>query len=311
MIKKIFNKEIFVKIIFGLISIIFIVLAIFVNQLKKSGKFTKWVAVPIIILMIIFGSISGYFAITKDNLAFASNTHSIDLELSSSQALTITDGDQTGLDLTGDLTFEMWVKFETYTGTQVLLSKQDPNATQISYVLKQYQPANELILQMNNGSGNEQWKISWTPSTATWYHVAVSYDASAATGKFYIDGTQTGGDQVGTNTVINDSTAPFAIGADYSTVLVNFFDGLIDDVRVWDDVRTGTEIDNNKGCSLNGDEDNLVGYWKLDDSLLDETSNDNDLTNNNSATFQSGDLPFTDTCAVDEEVNKQDIFWFD
>ena len=43
---------------------------------------------------------------------------------------------------------------------------------------------------------------------------------------------------------------------------------------------------------LDGDEAGLVGYWKLNNSLLDETSNDNDLTNNNSATF-STDVPFS------------------
>ena len=255
---------------------------------KKTKEFIK--ANPMLLVLPLLYFFPEYFG-ELGFLFVLTNSHSIDLELSSSQALTITDGDQTGLDLTGDLTFEMWVKFESLVATTVLLSKQDPNIPQISYVLKQYVAGNELILQMYSGSSNEQWKINWTPSTGTWYHVAVSYDASAATCKFYIDGVQTGGDQVGTNTTIFNSNVPFAIGADYNTVLSNFFDGLIDDVRVWNDVRTGTEISDNYEKELNGDEAGLVAYWKLNNSLLDETSNDNDLTNNNSATF-STDVPF-------------------
>jgi hypothetical protein len=38
------------------------------------------------------------------------NTHSLDLELSSSQYAYITDANQTGLDITGDFTIEAWIK---------------------------------------------------------------------------------------------------------------------------------------------------------------------------------------------------------
>jgi len=38
------------------------------------------------------------------------NTHSIALAAASSQSLSITDGSQTGLDLSGDFTIEAWIK---------------------------------------------------------------------------------------------------------------------------------------------------------------------------------------------------------
>ena len=50
---------------------------------------------------------------------------------------------------------------------------------------------------------------------------------------------------------------------------------------------------------LNGDEAGLVGYWKLNNSLLDETSNNNDLTNNNSATFSTTVAPIGGTIGLD------------
>ncbi|MCF7836026.1 MAG: hypothetical protein K9M15_02800, partial [Candidatus Marinimicrobia bacterium] len=61
----------------------------------------------------------------------------------------------------------------------------------------------------------------------------------------------------------------------------------------WSDVRTAQEIADNWNTELNGDEENLVAYYKLNNSLLDETSNDNDLTNNNSCPF-STDVPWAD-----------------
>ncbi|HIG13063.1 MAG TPA: hypothetical protein EYQ32_01180 [Gammaproteobacteria bacterium] len=56
-----------------------------------------------------------------------------------------------------------------------------------------------------------------------------------------------------------------ALGGGYS----DFFTGAIDDIRIWDDVRTVGEINANKKVALRGDEEGLVGYWKLDNTLTD------------------------------------------
>ena len=69
------------------------------------------------------------------------------------------------------------------------------------------------------------------------------------------------------------------------------FDGLIDEVRVWNDIRSGAEISANYQQQLTGSEANLVGYWRFNNDLTDETSSNNTLTNNNSATFNT-DTPF-------------------
>ena len=57
------------------------------------------------------------------------NTNSIDLELSSSQYLSITDGNQTGLDLNSDFTIECWIKLEQLPSTvgnlMVIVGKDD------------------------------------------------------------------------------------------------------------------------------------------------------------------------------------------
>jgi len=68
--------------------------------------------------------------------------------------------------------------------------------------------------------------------------------------------------------------------------------------KLWSDVRTPTEISDNYDSELVGNEAGLVGYWKFSNNGLDETANDNDLTNNNVATFSS-DVPFDATVATD------------
>ena len=48
------------------------------------------------------------------------------------------------------------------------------------------------------------------------------------------------------------------------------FDGLIDEVRIWNDKRTSTEISNNYQTQLNGNEAGLVAYWMLNNNAEDK-----------------------------------------
>ena len=47
------------------------------------------------------------------------------------------------------------------------------------------------------------------------------------------------------------------------------FDGLIDDLRIWNDIRTADEIADNMAALLDGGEQNLVAYYRFDDVNFD------------------------------------------
>lgn len=57
------------------------------------------------------------------------------------------------------------------------------------------------------------------------------------------------------------------------------FDGLLDEVRVWNVARTESEIQADMNRTLRGDEPGLVGYWRLDEgsgqAILDTSSHSN------------------------------------
>lgn len=233
------------------------------------------------------------------------NTHSIDLELSSSQYLSITDGDQTGLDLSGDFTFECWIKFETIASVAAnypyVMGKYDWTSANISYLLWIDSDTNKLNLNVSDDGGTGaghflRFASTTTLATAdTWVHIAATFDISAETCTFCFNGNEESGSKVAGTTIgatLHNGSAPFDIGSNYAGS-GSFIDGKIDDVRVWNDIRSEAEIDANKDKELAGNEAGLVAYWKLNNSLLDETSNNNDLTNNNSAVF-STDVPFED-----------------
>ena len=115
-------------------------------------------------------------------------------------------------------------------------------------------------------------------------HVAVTIDADNAgeTPLVYVDGvavtmTVTAA-SVGTRTT--DVGQNLYIGN--RAALSNDFDGGIDEVRLWSDIRTPAEILANYNKELIGTEAGLVGYWRFNEgqgaTVADATSNGNDGT---------------------------------
>lgn len=225
------------------------------------------------------------------------NTHSLGLVYASSQFASIADASQTGLALIDDFTFEAWVKIDP-TNQGYILGKYDTNA-QRSYALQAISDGSVLLVVSDDGGNADTHLVGYRCPAGSiisgkWIHIAVSFDISSEQCLWYINGklvttTQTNGSTIGAT--IFDSTTPFAIGARYASGSPSsYLDGKIDDVRVWNDVRSAAEIFANYRIELVGNESNLVGYWKLNDNYLDQTSNNNDLTATNTPLFTKLDV---------------------
>lgn len=207
------------------------------------------------------------------------NTKSLDIELGSSQYAFAVDS--ASLSITGDMTIECWVKLESSpsSGNQyTFISKYITTGNQRSYSFGYYNNGGtpEIGLTISSdGSGTTVNKaIPYTLSTGVWTHVVATYDASAGSMEIFVNGLSIG-TNTGLPTSIYNSTAIFQIGIENTG---SYFDGLIDEVRVWNDIRTDAEILDNYQKELFGDEAGLVAYYKFNDSALDETTNNNDLT---------------------------------
>lgn len=125
----------------------------------------------------------------------------------------------------------------------------------------------------------------WTANQ--WQYVTITWDGSttASNIKMYINGIEE--DSYGTTTDASttradDNTATILIGA-ASNVGVRVWDGFIDDLKVYNYVRTPTQIieDMNAGHPAPGSPiGSATGYWKLDEGY-GTTANDNSLNANN------------------------------
>lgn len=216
-------------------------------------------------------------------------TQSIDLEASSNQYATVAD---TGvLDIANACTMEVWIKPETTPG-HYIMSKRKAAGNQRSFSME-YSGSSLSCFFDNTGAGGagKSASVSWSPSTGTWYHVAVTKNGTNI--KFYVDGVQQGTTQTISNSAVFNSTAPFQLGTESGDPGAEF-DGRMVLARLWSVERTQSEIDTNK-CTILGATTGLVGEWTLNNTYADNSGNGLTLTGVNTPTF-GADVPTV--CAV-------------
>jgi hypothetical protein len=257
-----------------------------------------------------------------------SNTYSANFASASSQQFTFADS--ASISITGDMTIEFWIKFTSHSALNVPISTWRGSGNNRSYAL--YHGGSSWHLGIcSNGTTDTGVDFSWTPTDGVWYHCAFVYTASAGSGKCYINGVQTGGTQTGLATSIYDGSGDGRIG-EYDTGDGRFLNAKLDEMRLWSVARTESQIQANMNVAIDSATnlnaswhfnnslsdssgnvntltnvnsvtfttdtpfqdltDNLVSYWKLDESSGNaaDSVGDNDLTNNNTATYSAGKI---------------------
>lgn len=218
------------------------------------------------------------------------NTNALTLASASTQYLYRNDADQTGLDITGNMTIEAWVKFTTHVANQFIVAKSTATGNQRGYAFS-WQTGNILAFSASvDGITQPETSVAFTPTDGVWYHLAVVYTAAGGTADFYVNGVQQGAQQSGLPTSQVNNTAQFDIGAANAGV-TGPMNATIDEVRVWNTTRTAAQILANKSLELEGTTSGLAGYWKLENVYTDSTANGNTVTAANAPTFTTA-VPF-------------------
>ena len=246
------------------------------------------------------------------------NTHALELEETSSQYASIADVSQTGLGIALDFVLEAWIQLESNPATgfeYTIMGKWTAQSDQRSYLLEldQFGAAQQALEVLITGDGtandnldrvSQQLAIGNIP-LGEWHHVAVACDLSQPVATkffFFYDGVFEGnGDTIISSDVVTsifNSTSAFAIGArfDGAGAAFNFFDGKIDNARVWSCFRNAATIKNERAFQMRGDEAFLEGCYLFNNDLLDtghvSSRNGNDLTGSGAPTFDT-DPAFT------------------
>jgi len=215
----------------------------------------------------------------------------------------ITVPDSNSLDVTNALTFEAWIK-PNGGGEWALISGKQLNPSDgnpwYSYRLlaasansgEKGFPRKVAFQIAPEGLGETGVESNTVVQNDVWTHVAGVYDGTSV--KIYINGVLENSNPVTGN--IQVSNLPLYIGKAPWTNYNNY-NGLIDEVRVWNVARTAEQISYDMQYTLTGSESGLVSYWRFDESsgitTADATGNNNDGNLYNLAYFTASGAPVT------------------
>ena len=211
-----------------------------------------------------------------------SQTHSLDLEADSEEYANISDGSQTGLDITGDLTASGWVRFEDFNGNpQTPFNKYRSNSGDRSWSIwvdtnTTTLPTLQVYISDDGNDGTTDG-FEYSFQEGSWYHLAFTYDASGGAVEFFVNGISLGTKTGYPNSIVNGA-ADFNIGRHWSASAPRHWDGLVKTVRVFNDIRTYDEIAYDASNLGSISDANLQGEWLLNNSYTDTSGNGNTLT---------------------------------
>ena len=163
--------------------------------------------------------------------------------------------------ITNEITISAWVKVNDFTNGQTIISHGGNGFNQYNLAIDGGHlyfltaGANGSPGSFENGSGNY---TSSSLNVDQWHHVTMTYDQESL--KLYIDGNLDFENQIVDN--FPDNTGEFNIGRSTETY-GGAFNGYIRDIQIWNVPLNELEIQNYMEDVPLGNEDGLVGYWKL------------------------------------------------
>lgn len=170
-----------------------------------------------------------------------------------------------------DFTIEFWIKTTQtgasgpywYYGRGIIDAESPGGANDFGIALV----ANKLAF----GTGNPDFTIvsNTIMNDGIWKHVAVTRTKSSGALKIYINGVL---DNSGTAGNVSSLTAPTDIKIGKIQTSTNYFNGTLDDIRIWNFVRTQSQIQSTMNTELVGTESGLVAYYNFNQGISNATN---------------------------------------
>lgn len=184
------------------------------------------------------------------------------------------------------VTYEAWVKLDDNFNGGTILRKIQANAE--DKIVHIYNDGTVFFYLWSGGPGSV---ISLTSNSQVlpneWTHITCTFDGANDEAKIYLNGVE----DASITTTLNpqNGTSDLFIGSFAGNT--SYFDGQIDELKIFDDVRTLPEIKADMYDETPSDI-NLMGYWSFDDDLTagNQTTAVDGSGNNNNGILTNGPL---------------------
>ncbi|MCK6486607.1 MAG: hypothetical protein HUU22_15430 [Phycisphaerae bacterium] len=167
------------------------------------------------------------------------------------------------MSITSSLTIEVWMQANNPGGVwQQIVFKGDGQSGRDPYYLRL--TGNNLEFGIDNDA-NQGVRLFVNVQSYNWsqyHHVAAVFDDPADEMRMYVDGQLVGVRMTTFTPLSNQAAMDLWIGAATGE---QYFNGRLDEVRLWNVARTGAQVANHMSAYLSGQETGLVGLWHFDE----------------------------------------------
>ncbi|KGO83817.1 hypothetical protein Q762_00790 [Flavobacterium cauense R2A-7] len=178
------------------------------------------------------------------------------------------------------LTVEAWIKVPNVVGTKTIVGNHVGwGGTQFNFRV--------INNTLNAFLGDGYYGVSSAAGTIvanTWTHVSMVYDDTTL--KIYRNGVEVGSTSVPSGYSLANTSPQTFIGN--SVFGGEIFEGNIDEVRIWNTVKTTEQLNGSKNCELQGTESGLIAYYKFNQGV--DLANNSAVTTLNATTGPNGTL---------------------
>jgi hypothetical protein len=138
------------------------------------------------------------------------------------------------------------------------------------------------------GVGNPDTTLQGTSAinTGQWVHIATTRQMSTGTIQVIVNGVIDGSQVVAAQT--RSLTAPPTMTIGGNNIDFRYLSGTLDELRIWNVVRTPADITSTMHKTLTGNETGLVGYWKFDEGTGDTSGDQSSAKSNGAAALHNG-----------------------
>lgn len=212
-------------------------------------------------------ALAGLAALAANSLAVAGGTSTNRVLVLDGKSGCLEVADSAAMhSLSNAMTIELWFKARSFAkvagGVSCLLRKNVVAGSENFFLRFRTTDEGQLV-EFSPGHGNGVARAPFRFQPERWYHLAATYDGAEA--RVLVNGAVVG--SAALSGAIPIDSSPLLVGRgdpDYSGG--EYFDGALDEMRIWNQARSQSEIQAAAITPLVGTEAALVAYWNFEES---------------------------------------------